>query len=112
MSARISSGKQTEMRYLEKISPLIFFFFFDTSFLNKYKNFTTIPETRESCTRLSIYEVSNYLALDALLRKQISFSFPRTYSTLRVVPVKIYANADKEKLQILQENKGKCGVYK
>jgi group I intron endonuclease len=62
---------------------------------------------------LSIYEVSNYLALNALLRKQISFSFPRTYSTAHaVVPVKIYANADKEKLQIISENKGKAGVYR
>jgi len=62
---------------------------------------------------LSIYEVSNYLALDALLRKQISFFYPRTYSTNSpVVPVKIYANADKEKLQIISENKGKAGVYR
>jgi group I intron endonuclease len=37
----------------------------------------------------------------------------RTYSTNSpVVPVKIYANADKNKLQILKENKGKAGVYR
>jgi hypothetical protein len=30
---------------------------------------------------------------------------------LSVVPVKIYANTDLNKLQILKENKGKSGIY-
>jgi len=43
----------------------------------------------------------------------VALYVPRTYSTNSpVVPVKIYANADKEKLQIISENKGKAGVYR
>jgi hypothetical protein len=37
----------------------------------------------------------------------------RAYSTNNsFVPVKIYKNADLHKLQILQENKGKAGIYR
>jgi hypothetical protein len=37
----------------------------------------------------------------------------KNYSTnFSVVPVKIYRNTDLDKLQILKENKGKCGVYR
>lgn len=31
--------------------------------------------------------------------------------TLPVIPVKVYANADTQKLEILEENKDKSGVY-
>jgi hypothetical protein len=34
------------------------------------------------------------------------------YLLLSVVPVKIYVNADVKKLEILEENKGKSGVYR
>jgi hypothetical protein len=34
------------------------------------------------------------------------------YCLLSVVPVKIYANADLNKPQILIENKGKSGIYR
>jgi len=70
---------------------------------------------------LSTYKISNSLrsVVNALLHKQISFSSPRTYSTNSPVaasneikPVKIYENADKDKLLILKENKGKAGVYR
>lgn len=37
----------------------------------------------------------------------------RSYSiNFSVVPVKIYKNADHDKLQILKENQGKAGVYR
>lgn len=38
----------------------------------------------------------------------------RSYSTLSssaIVPVKIYMNADLDKLKALKDNKGKSGVY-
>ena len=44
------------------------------------------------------------------LKQQI---LPRHYSTnSSVVPIIKYANADLDKLQVLKENKGKCGVYR
>jgi hypothetical protein len=37
----------------------------------------------------------------------------RNYSTtVPIVPIKIYRNADTDKLQIIIENKGKAGVYR
>ena len=43
----------------------------------------------------------------------IFFNALQHYSTdvRHVIPVKIYKNADLEKIKILQENKGKAGVY-
>ena len=43
----------------------------------------------------------------------IDLSVPsKSYSTdSSVRPVKKYANADREKLQIIKDNKGKAGVY-
>lgn len=44
----------------------------------------------------------------------IHSSFTQFYSTSSpsVVPVKFYSNADTQKLEILKENRGKCGIYR
>lgn len=50
------------------------------------------------------FNINNFLTLNV-----------RNYSTgtpSPIVPGKIYANADVDKLQILQENKGKTGIYR
>nr|YP_010608754.1 hypothetical protein PNX16_mgp017 [Drechslerella dactyloides]WAN89834.1 hypothetical protein [Drechslerella dactyloides] len=41
----------------------------------------------------------------------IIFDFDNSILLLDMLPVKIYANADVQKVQILKENKGKSGIY-
>ena len=53
----------------------------------------------------SSFAHSSILSFNAIKRA-------RSYSTgSSVKPVKKYANADRDKLQILKDNKGKAGVY-
>jgi hypothetical protein len=47
-----------------------------------------------------------------LVRNYSSSKSAAASPSLVVVPVKIYSNADLQKLQILRENEGKAGVYR
>jgi hypothetical protein len=61
-----------------------------------------------SYSNVSFKRFSSYRRLGLFNRSEL-----RSYSTssLSVVPVKRYSNADTDKPQILKENKGKSGVY-
>jgi len=64
-----------------------------------------------------LFSNSNLLATFPYYSINLSFSAlsvnVKNYSTnSSVVPVKIYRNADLDKLQIIKEGKGKSGVYR
>jgi group I intron endonuclease len=69
---------------------------------NKIKSFNSL----NSCFVHALFSPSQ-----SLFRSRIRIS---SYSTDKpaVIPVKIYMNADIDKLQILKENQGKAGVYR
>jgi hypothetical protein len=86
---------------------------FNTQFL-LYINFTVFKNiynfnNNKSCS----YATPNFIGTTVTLGSQYLHS-TNFYSTkpYNIVPVVVYKNADLDKLQILQENKGKCGVYR
>jgi hypothetical protein len=66
----------------------------------------------DSTSKLSILSVKPTAFNPNLTKFSCRKSFYRFYSTAPLVAVKIYENADKDKLKILKENKGKAGVYR
>jgi hypothetical protein len=166
VSARISSGKQTEMRYLEKISSSIFLYIYKATEMKRQEIKEPVLETNpntkfvtdysiirrrvlktarnQTVAKLPVdYNIMTFrfplplgptLNMPALFYKQhtsgMAFGFNKVYYSTgkdrlegidfdlraplggwRVLRSKIYLNADKDKLDILKENKGKSGIY-
>jgi hypothetical protein len=116
---------------LEKISPQIFIRNETTFFLNKYKNFSTIPEIRESCTFASQYIAARsshpsspkgrwdfnlrgmvLMSKRYISTKNISDATSASCEAHKLNPIAYYSNTYIMKKDILQENKGKSGVYR
>jgi len=60
---------------------------------------------------IEVYNEINSLSLFIFNTYSISSRYIRSYSTKLPKPIKIYENSDIQKLHILEENKGKFGVY-
>ena len=73
---------------------------------------------------INMYQFTNYLGLNLKTTKGTAGNLTliktnlclgkKSYSTLagEISPVKVYKNAEIDKLRIITENKGKAGVYR
>ena len=115
--ARLSSGKQTEMRYLGKNLTLTLIFLKASKI---YENYEIVSETSRLCTtEANEIDKTNDLkneAANKAVDKMSVINITNSMSTLRegrkLIPVKIYANAASLKKLILADNRGLSGIYR